>query len=192
MAANVFHLLGQLLERPLQWAWVVSGPTQCLLCMLLSAADVWLYLLCIPGYKPVSSRPQWQSRPLRGGDSGAGAEGHQGAIHPEAAQSCVWRVCRKFSSSRINANSVNIGLRLWPSVCSLLFLSAGESCAITQRCQTCLLPPSVTGVFGFRSEALKGLDLSDKVASQAATELWRCLSLPPTRSSIQQHTLLDK
>lgn len=110
----------------------IRRPAWCPLHWWLSAADLWPYLLCVPGYEPLSSRPQWQGRPLRGGDCGAGAEGHKGAIHPKAAQSCVWRVCRKFSSSRFNRNSTNLGLRLWPSTCYLLFPSAGGSCAVTQ------------------------------------------------------------
>jgi len=129
-------------------------------CRLLSAADVWPYLLCIPGYEPVSSRPQWQGRPLRGGDCGAGAEGHKGAIHPKAAQSCVWRVCGKFSSSRFNRNSANPGLRLWLSMCGLLFLSAGESCAVAQRSQARLLLLADRGalsVLGLEGNTPKGL-----------------------------------
>lgn len=44
------------------------------------------------GYQPGSRGPQWQSRPLCGGERRPGAAGHQGALHPQAVEPHLWRV----------------------------------------------------------------------------------------------------
>lgn len=44
------------------------------------------------GYQPGSCGPQRQGRPLRGGECWPAAAGHQKMLHPQAAESHLWRV----------------------------------------------------------------------------------------------------